>query len=50
MGSLLYDVEPTDPQTFAAVAIVLGITAFIAALGPALKAALVDPINALRYE
>jgi predicted permease len=50
MGSLLYDVEPTDTETFAFVAVALGITSFIAALGPALKAALVDPINALRYE
>ena len=50
MGSLLYDVEPTDIETFAAVAIVLGITAVIAALVPALKAVRVDPINALRYE
>jgi putative ABC transport system permease protein len=50
MGSLLYDVEPTDTETFVAVAIVLAITSLIAALGPALKAAVVDPVNALRYE
>jgi len=50
MGSLLYDVAPTDTGTFAAITIVLAITALIAALGPAVKAAHVDPIHALRYE
>jgi putative ABC transport system permease protein len=50
MGSLLYDVEPTDPQTYATVAGVLALTALAACLGPALKAALVEPMTALRYE
>jgi len=50
MESLLYQVEPTDPQTFAAVAIALALTALIASWGPALKAALVDPVIALRCE
>jgi putative ABC transport system permease protein len=50
MESLLYQVKPTDPQTFAAVAIVLALTALIATWGPALRAALADPIIALRCE
>jgi putative ABC transport system permease protein len=50
MTTLLYDVNATDPQIFAAVAILLGITALAACVGPALKAASVDPIVALRYE
>jgi putative ABC transport system permease protein len=50
MVSLLYEVEATDPQTFAAVTAALGGTALTAALVPALKAALVDPLVALRCE
>jgi len=50
MESLLYQVEPTDPQTFTAVAISLALTALLASWGPALKAALVDPVIALRCE
>ena len=50
MESLLYDVKPTDPQTFAAVALVLSITALAACWIPAHRAALVDPVIALRYE
>ena len=50
MASLLYDVEPTDPLTFVAVAAALATTAFVACGGPALKAAFVDPAIALRHE
>ena len=50
MASLLYDVEPTDPMTVAAVAAALATTAFVACGGPALKAAFVDPAIALRHE
>jgi putative ABC transport system permease protein len=50
MASLLYDVKPNDPATFALVAITLATTAGLASWGPALKAALVDPLIALRYE
>jgi len=50
MESLLYQVKPTDPQTFAAVVTVLALTALIASWGPAFKAALVDPTIALRCE
>jgi putative ABC transport system permease protein len=50
LETLLYDVQPTDPQTFAVVAALLGATVLIACCGPAIKAALVDPIIALRSE
>jgi putative ABC transport system permease protein len=50
MAGLLYDVQPTDPLTFAAVTTALTATAFLACCLPALKAALVDPVIALRYE
>jgi putative ABC transport system permease protein len=50
LTGLLYEVTPTDPATFAGVAIVLAATALAACGGPALKAALVDPIVALRCE
>jgi putative ABC transport system permease protein len=50
LTGLLYEVTPTDPATFAAVAGLLAITALAACGGPALKAALVDPIVALRCE
>ena len=50
ISSLLYEVTPTDPATFVVVAGGLAITALVACCGPALKAALVDPIVALRCE
>jgi putative ABC transport system permease protein len=50
MATLLYDVKATDPATFAAVAIMLAVTALAACVGPALKAASIDPTVALRYE
>jgi predicted permease len=50
MTSLLYDVTPTDPGTFAVVIGVLATTALAACCGPALRAARVDPMIALRCE
>jgi putative ABC transport system permease protein len=50
MASLLYDVTPTDPATFVIAAGMLGATALAACLGPAVRAARVDPLVALRYE
>jgi predicted permease len=50
MRSLLFEIEPTDPITFASVAIVLVLTSLAAATIPSLKAARVDPLVALRHE
>jgi ABC-type antimicrobial peptide transport system permease subunit len=50
LGQLLYQVEPTDPGTFAAVAVCFAVVGAIACLLPARRAARVDPVVALRTE
>jgi predicted permease len=50
LRSLLYEITPDDPWTFAAVSAALIIVAMLAAYVPARRAATVDPITALRYE
>jgi predicted permease len=50
MAGLLYGVQPHDAMTFTAATVILAVTAFIACAAPALKAAWVDPVVALRAE
>jgi ABC-type lipoprotein release transport system permease subunit len=50
MQSLLFEVSPTDPLTFTAVAAGLVMVALLASYQPARRAMKVDPILALRYE
>jgi ABC-type antimicrobial peptide transport system permease subunit len=50
MVSLLYDVKASDPTTFVCAVLLIVITALLACLEPALCAAFIDPMIALRHE
>ena len=50
LDRLVYGVSTTDPVTFVSLPVVLGVVAFIASLLPALRAARVDPLEALRAD
>ena len=50
LGHYLYEVQPSDPQTFIGVLLVLLGIALVAIYIPARQAARVDPIVALHYE
>jgi putative ABC transport system permease protein len=50
MSSLLFDVSPLDPMTYAGVSLGLVAAAVAASYVPALRAAALDPVDALRAE
>lgn len=50
LSGLLFGIEATDPLTFAAITALLGAVALLACLLPALRAARVDPMAALRHD
>jgi len=47
---VLFDVQPSDPTVFTVVALVLGASAFVACIVPAVRATRVDPLVALRTD
>ena len=50
LSSLLFGVKPTDPLTFTAVALILGAIAILASWLPAMRAARLEPVMAMRAE
>jgi putative ABC transport system permease protein len=50
LATMLFGIEPLDPLTFAAVTIVLALTAGASIAGPAWRATRIDPAVALRSE
>ena len=50
LSGLLFAVDTMDPVTFIGVPVVLGATALVAALLPALRASRINPVTALRAE
>ena len=50
VASLIFQVRPTDPVTFIAVATLLALIALVACIVPAYRASKVDPLIALRNE
>jgi predicted permease len=50
LAGFLYGVTPSDPTVFISVSLLLGAAALLASLIPALRAARVDPLVALRSE
>jgi putative ABC transport system permease protein len=49
-SSLLFEVRPTDPIVYLAVAVLLGLVVLIACYAPARRASRIDPLAAIRQE
>jgi putative ABC transport system permease protein len=50
MATLLFEVRPSDPLTLILVVLLLSVMGLVACVGPAVRAAGVDPIEALRRD
>jgi putative ABC transport system permease protein len=50
MKTMLFQVEPTDPFTFAGVSLIFAAAALLACYLPARRALRIDPLRALRAE
>jgi ABC-type antimicrobial peptide transport system permease subunit len=50
VSSMLFEVKAQDPLIFAGVPLLLGLAALVASVQPALRAARIDPTQALRIE
>ncbi len=50
VSSLLFGLRPNDALTIGAVVLLMLLIALVAAMGPARRAARIDPLRALRYE
>ena len=50
LTSLLFQVRPTDPEVYVAVAVLLGAVMLAASYIPASRAARIDPLTAIRQE
>ncbi len=50
LATLLYEVSPLDPVTFAGIAVVTLLVAFVANYLPARRATRVDPVDVIRYQ
>ena len=48
IAALLFNTAPTDPETFAAMVLILGLVALLAGFIPARRASRINPIQALR--
>ena len=50
LSALVFQVQPLDPMTFAGVPVLFGVTALVPILVPALRAARLNPLTALRID